>query len=221
MPPPIHDDQIFWLVLVEQLEFAWGTDHNPVAWDAKAWVGGDYNRLWLKSEGGRSTNRRGGEFEIQALYGRLISPFWEVQAGVRFDRQIDVPDAQDRAHLALGFEGIAPYWIEFEPTLYVSSEGDVSARFEAKYDLLLTQRLMVQPELEVNLSANTVEQWGIGKGLVDMSAALRLSYEIRRELAPYVGVEWAQRFGESADFARENDELVAEWSALFGVRFWF
>ena len=221
-PAPIHDDQIFWLVLFEQFEYANGTDHDPLSWDAKAWVGGDFNRAFVKTEGGRSTNRRGsGEFEVQGLYSRLISPFWEVRGGVRVDRQLGTDDNLTRAHLAFGFEGLAPYWIELEPFIFVSTNGDVSARIEAKYDLLLSQRLVLQPDVEINLAARAVEAWGVGSGLVDTSIALRLRYEIRRELAPYVGVEWAQRFGQTAEFARDAGEEVVEWSVLAGVHFWF
>lgn len=221
-PPPIHDDRIFWRLLFEQLEYANGTDHDPAAWDAKAWMGGDFNRAFFKTEGGRSTNRRGsGEFEVQGLYSRLISPFWEMRGGVRVDRQLGADDNLTRAHFAFGFEGLAPYWIELEPFVFVSTDGDISARVEAKYDLLLSQRLVLQPDVEVNLASQAVPEWGIGRGLVDVSAALRLRYEVRREFAPYVGVEWAQRFGETGELAREAGERIVEWSLLAGFRIWF
>jgi copper resistance protein B len=221
MPPPIHDDRIFWMVLIDQFEYAWSSDHNPVSWDLKAWVGEDFNRIWLKSEGGRATNRKGGEFEVQAVYGRLISPFWEVQAGVRIDRQLASVDPETRTHFAFGFEGLAPYWLEVEPVLFISAEGEVSARFEASHDILLSQRLVLRPEVEFNFAAQSVPSWGIGSGLVDGAVALRFRYEIWRQFAPYVGVEWAQRFGETADLAREAGEKTVEWSVLGGFRIWF
>ena len=220
--PPIHDDQWFWKVLFEQLEYANGTDHDPISWDAKIWIGGDFNRAFVKTEGGRSTNRRGsGEFEVQGLYSRLISPFWEMRGGVRVDRQLGEEGNLTRVHAAFGFDGLAPYWIELEPFIFVSADGDISGRIEAKYDLLLTQRLVLQPDVEVNLAVQSVEEWGVGSGLVDTSVALRLRYEIRRELAPYLGIEWAQRFGETADLSRDAGERVAEWSVLVGLGFWF
>ncbi len=229
LQPQMHDDRIFWLVLVDQLEYAQGTDHDPVAWNAKAWIGGDFNRVWIKSEGGRATNRRGGEFEMQALYSRLVSPFWEAQAGIRVDRKLDADidtgtgAAADvtRFHLVLGMEGLAPYWFEVEPALFISDAGDVSARIEATYDLLLSQRLVLQPELELNLAVQAVEEWETGSGVVDATIALRLRYEILREIAPYAGVEWTQKFGGTADLARQAGQAVVEWSALGGVRIWF
>ena len=220
-PSPVHDDQIFWFLFLEQLEFASTSDTGAAVWDVQGWVGDDYNRLWFKSEGDRASGAGAGEFEVQALYSRLIAPYWDFQAGVRYDRQLGAGSNLQRAHLVVGFEGLAPYWWEMEPVLFISEDGDVSARVTASYDMLLTQRLILQPEVEINLAASTVEEWGMGSGLNNLSVDLRLRYEIRRELAPYLGVSWFQRFGKTADLARSEGQDVAELAILGGVRIWF
>lgn len=219
-PSPIHDDQIRWFVFLEQIEFASTSETNAAAWDVQAWVGGDYNRIWFKSEGD-ATDAAGGEFEVQALYSRLVTPYWDFQVGVRYDRQLGAGPNLERAQFVVGFQGLAPYWWEMEPVVFISEDGDVSVRVEASYDLLLTQRLILQPQVEINLAASTVEEWGVGTGLNDLSADLRLRYEIRREFAPYLGVSWFRRFGKTADVARSAGERVAELAILGGVRIWF
>lgn len=219
-PLPIHDDMINWFVLFDQLEVTSLSDETPVTWDFQGWVGGDYNRLWMKSEGEVPTRGGGGDFEVQALYSRLIAPFWDFQAGVRYDQQLG-RGGLSRAHLVVGLEGLAPYWFEVEPAVFISQDGDVSARLTASYDMLLTQRLILQPEIEMNLAAQTVEEWGVGSGLTDLSAELRLRYEFRREFAPYVGASWFERFGETADLARSTGDRVVELTVLAGFRIWF
>ena len=220
-PSPVHDDQVFWFLFFEQLEFASTSETNAAVWDVQGWIGDDYNRFWFKSEGDRTNRAGAGDFEVQALYSRLITPYWDFQAGVRYDRQLGTGPNLQRAHLVVGFQGLAPYWWEMEPVLFISEDGDVSTRVEASYDLLLTQRLILQPQVEVNLAASAVEEWGVGSGLNDLSVDLRLRYEIRRQLAPYVGVSWLQRFGATADLARSEGQDVAELAILAGVRMWF
>jgi copper resistance protein B len=220
-PAPVHDDQVFWFLFFKQLEFASTSAPGAVTWDVQGWIGDDYNRFWLKSEGDRTNRAGAGDFEVQALYSRLLTPYWDIQAGVRYDRQLGPGPNLQRAHLVIGFEGLAPYWWEMEPVLFISEDGDVSARVGASYDLLLTQRLILQPQVEVNLAASTVEEWGVGSGLGDVSVDLRLRYEIRRGFAPYLGVSWFQRFGATADLARNEGADVAELAILGGVRIWF
>ena len=120
----------------------------------------------------------------------------------------------------VGLEGLAPYFFEVEPALFVSYKGDVSARFTGSYDLLLTQRLVAQPRLETNVAVQRVEDWGVGAGLNDIELGLRLRYEIRREIAPYVGVNWTQRYGAAADFARAEGGSASEANVVFGIRLW-
>ena len=220
-PKPIQDDQAYWLVLFNKLEAAAVSESDLALWDGERWYGGDYQRIWIKTEGERAFRSGAGEFELQALYSRLIAPYWDFQVGVRYDRQTGPGPGLSRAQFVIGLEGLAPYWFELEPALFISEDGDVSGRLTASYDMLLTQRLILQPWFELNLAASTVPEWGVGSGLSDASVELRLRYEFRRELAPYVGVRWFQRFGRTAELARERRERVAQWALLGGFRLWF
>jgi copper resistance protein B len=217
---PRHGDVIAWKVLAEQLELVATGDGSAASWEVQGWVGGDYDRLWLKFEGDDGAPDD-GDFEVQALYSRLIAPYWDLQAGVRYDRTLAQGPVRQRAHLVVGLEGLAPYWFEVEPALFVSDDGDVSARLEASVDLLITQRLVLQPNVEINVAAQSVEEWGIGSGLNDLEMALRLRYEIRPEVAPSLGVQWKGLFGETGDLAEQRAEPRRATTFLVGLRAWF
>lgn len=204
------------LVRAEQLEYGFDDAENPLAWDVMAWAGGDWNRLVLLSEGDVSTTGGGGEGELTALYGRLIGAFWELRVGARGDLASAGDTSTQRYHLALGVEGLVPYQFEFAPTLYVSHEGDVSARVHFSHELLITQRLVSQGSVEVNAAAQAVEDFGVGQGLNDVQLGWRLRYEISRKFAPYVGVEWTRRLFDTADLAEDPAQLLV----LGGVRAW-
>lgn len=220
-PEPVEDQQIFSMVLVEQFEYRDNRGADTLEWDAQAWIGGDYNRLWLKTEGAdRQTGGDGGEWEAQALYSRLVDPFWDFQAGLRYD-QLHGDVDRERAFAVIGFEGLAPYWFEVTPALFISEDGDLSARFEASYELLFTQRLILQPSIEINAAAQKVEEFDVGSGLNDIELGLRLRYEIQREFAPYIGVSWTNKFGGTADIAREEGERTDDFAVVAGVRVWF
>lgn len=217
----VMDQAIYTYVALDELEYAHGVAERPVTLDGELWTGGDFNRLWLKVGGERSTVEDVGELEAQVLYGRFVAPFWDAQVGLRLDAQRGATDTDVRAHLALGLQGLAPYWFELDPTLFVSQDGDVSARLEASYELLFTQRLILEPELEVNVAVQEVPDWGVGSGVNDVELAARLRYEIVRELAPYVGFSWHRRVGETADLARARGEDAGEGSVVVGVRAWW
>lgn len=215
----IFDDEIYTFVLFDQLEIAPAPSGRPVGLEATSWIGGDINRLWLRAEGEQLTDGEEGEAEIEALYGRLITPFFDAVAGARLDARWGA-EQQTRGFLAVGLQGLAPYWFEVEPTLYVSQDGDVSAQLVAAYELLFTQRLILEPEFQVGLALQEVPEWGVGSGLNDVTAGLRLRYEISRKFAPYVGVSWMNRFGDAADFAEAEGEEAAELFFVVGVRMW-
>lgn len=217
----VMDRAIYTYVALNELEYAPGLEQEPVAMDAELWTGGDYNRLWLKAEGEHSTVESEGEYEIQALYGRFVAAFWDAQVGVRLDAARSGGATETRAHLALGLQGLAPYWFEVESTLFVSQDGDVSARLEAGYDLLFTQRLILEPEFESTVAIQEVPEWGTGSGINDVELSARLRYEVVRELAPYLGISWHRRVGETADLARATGEDVSETALVLGVRAWW
>lgn len=219
-PEPVEDNPVLGLLLVDQLEYRSNDGPDTLNWDAEGWIGTDYNKLWLKTEGEDSRSGNSGEWEVQALYSRLVAPFWDFQAGLRYDRIYGARD-RDRGFAVLGFEGLAPYWFEVTPALFLSEDGDVSARFTASYELLFTQRLILQPSFEINAAAQKVEEFDVGSGINDVELGLRLRYEIEREFAPYIGVSWSNKLGETADIARSEGERTRDFAIMAGVRFWF
>lgn len=186
-------------------------------WDGEGWWGGDINRLVVKSEGEARFDRRVAAAEVQFLYSRAIGPYYDLQSGVRQDLGASVR----RTYASIGVEGLAPYWFETEGTLFVSDKGDLLARAEAWYDQRITQRLVLQPRVELNLAAQDVPEQRIGKGLSTAELGLRLRYEIRREFAPYLGMSWDRKVGRTADYARRDGDGRGGAAAVFGMRGWF
>ncbi len=220
-PDPINDSHTYSLFLVEKLEYRGQDESDLFNWEIASWVGGDYERLWIKSEGDVGLENGDGEAEVQLLYGKLFSPFWDFQAGVRYDQSFGSDDNQGRAFGVIGVQGLAPYLFEIDAAMFVSQDGDVSARFVTEYQLLLSQRLILQPELETNLAVQTVEEFGVGAGINDIDLGVRLRYEFSRQFAPYVGVNWSRKFGETADLARDEGESVDDLSVVGGMRLMF
>lgn len=214
------DQNFYSLALLDLFEAAPAASGLPGRFEGLYRIGTDYTRLYLKGEGEGLISEGTGEAEVQALYSRLVTSFFEAQAGVRVDTEFGDGDLRARPLLVVGLEGLAPYFFEVEPALFVSYRGDVSARFTGSYDLLLTQRLVAQPRLEANVAIQRVEDWGVGSGLNDVELGLRLRYEIRREIAPYVGVNWTTRYSDTADFARADGGSASEATLVFGIRLW-
>lgn len=206
------------MVMVERLEARIPTagDEDGYLWDAQAFYGGDINRFVLKTEG---EDEFGGELEdaeIQALYSRAIGPFFDLQAGVRFD-----PEPDTRGHLVVGIQGLAPYMFEVDAALFLSDRGDLTARIEGEYDQRITQRLIFQPRVEVELAAQDIPERRIGAGITKIEPGVRLRYEVKREFAPYVGIEYEAALGETADLARAAGEDPDGIKVLVGLRAWF
>jgi copper resistance protein B len=214
--PMIHG-----MFLAEQFEYGVNGGSNPVTWDVTSWVGGDWNRIWFKSEGEMPTAELGVEGEAQLLYSRLIAPFWEFQVGMRGDLVAESGSTQGRGLLVVGLEGLAPYWFEIEPAIFVSHGGDVSARLRAAYDLFVTQRLIAQSSFEANVAVQSVPEFGVGSGFADIELGLRLRFEVVRECAPYVGVSWKQTFAETARLRRDARLGSRDLRGIAGIRFWF
>jgi len=212
----VHDSAINSFFLADKLEWQDADDGSALAWDLSGWIGGDIDRLWLRSEGERS-NGKTEDAEIQALWGHAISPWWDVVSGVRQDFKPGAP----QTWAALGVQGMALYNFEAEATAFIGEGGQSALRFEGDYDILLTNRLILQPTAELNIYGKNDAQRGIGSGLANTEAGLRLRYEIRREFAPYIGVTWNRTYGNSADYAREEGEDRSEARLVLGVRMWF
>jgi len=205
-------------VMVERLEARIATDdgEDGYVWDAQAFYGGDINRFVIKSEGEGEFGGTLEDAEIQALYSRAIGPFFDLQAGLRFDAEPDT-----RGHLVIGVQGLAPYMFHVDGALFLSDRGDLAARLEGEYDQRITQRLIVQPRIEVELAAQDIPERGIGAGITKIEPGLRLRYEIEREFAPYIGIEYEAALGETADIARAAGEDPDGLKIVFGLRAWF
>jgi len=203
--------------MIDFLEVRPDKGRDGYAWEGEFRYGGDVDRLVVKSQGEGDFGHAPEQVEIQALWSRAIGPYFDLQAGVRQDFQ----PRPRRTYATLGFEGLAPYWFDVEGALFLSDKGDLSARVEGSYDLRLTQRLILQPRVEANLAAQDVRQLGVGAGLGAVEAGLRLRYEVRREFAPYIGVHYERKFGDTADFARTAGDPRGDLRVVAGVRAWF
>ncbi|WP_235362822.1 copper resistance protein B [Brevundimonas diminuta] len=205
-------------VLIDSIEASFGDGADGYSWGAQGWTGGDINRFWWKTEGEGEIDGKLHEAEVQALYSRAIAPFWDVQAGVRQDFR---PDGDDTTHLTVGVQGVAPYWFEMSAAAFLSTEGDLTAHAEAEYDQRITQKWILQPAIEVALSASDIPELEIGSGLTSVTAGLRLRYEIRKEFAPYVGVEWTRSLGDTADYAKARGQDPEDTRFVVGIKAWF
>lgn len=186
-------------------------------WDGEGWWGGDIHRLTVKTEGEGGAGDGVEAAEVQALYSRAVDAYWNLQAGVRQD----LGRGPRRTYATIGVEGLAPYWFDVEGALFLSDKGDVLARGEAYYDQRLTQRLILQPRVEVEVAAQDMPANGIGRGLTHAALDLRLRYEIAREFAPYVGVTRERSFGRTTDLARAAGDDRSATRFVLGVRAWF
>lgn len=204
-------------VLFDQLEYGPASPERPLNLDAKAWFGGAQRRIWMRAQSEFATTERQGEAEAQMLYGRLVAPFWDAVVGVRVDQHWG-DSHRRRVQLAVGFIGLAPYRFELEPTLFVSHKGEVSARLEAAYPLLLTQRLIAEPEFEINAALQEVSRYDLRRGINDYEYGVRLRYELRREFAPYMG--WSRSRRISGSTGVQSGEPPSESRFVAGVRIW-
>jgi copper resistance protein B len=202
--------------LVDRAETRVGDGRDGYLLDIQAWHGGDIDKLWLKGELEGGWGRKPEHAEVQALWSHAIGPWFDLQAGVRFDPQ----PGPNREHLVLGVQGLAPYWWEVEGAVFLSNKGEVTARAEAEYDLRITQKLVLQPRAEVNLSLQDVPELAIGSGLTRAALGMRLRYQVSPLVAPYIGVEYERAFGDTRRFLRGEGEDPGGFNLLAGVRFW-
>lgn len=212
-----HGGETYSMVLINLAEYQAMKGANGYRWEGEAWYGGDIHRVVFKTEGEGVINGGTEHAEGQLLYSRAVGPYFNLQAGVRYDFKPDLT----RAYATVGIEGLAPGLIETQAALFVSNKGDLLGHIEAYYDQLMTQQLVVQPRVEINLAAQDVREHEIGAGLSDIELGLRLRYEVRREFAPYIGVSYSRKTGNTAAYARAGGEGVSSTRFVVGIRTWF
>lgn len=212
-----HGGTVLSMVLLNVGENQFRDGEDGYRWDGEAWFGGDLNRLVIKSEGEGGADSGVEAADVQAFYSRAIGPYFDLQAGLRQDLQ----RGPKRTYAAVGFEGLAPYWFETSGALFLSSKGELLGRLEGTYDLRLTQRWIVQPRVETNLSGQDIPELALGSGVSNIELGVRLRYEVKREFAPYVGVSFDRKLGGTADYARVLGKDVESTSFVIGIRTWF
>jgi copper resistance protein B len=210
------DDPLLFMTTVKKVEIRKTSGHDHLAWDADLWVGYDINKLWFKFEGENSEDRI-EEAEFQALYSRAVTTNWDIQMGWRRD----IRPTPERDWAAVGVRGIAPYHFDVDLTAFVGSSGRTAARIDVDYEIIFTQRLVLTPELEVDYYGKDDPALNIGSGLSQIELGARLRYEIRREFAPYVGINWWSKLGDTKRLARASGDETSDLELVFGLRVWF
>jgi len=213
---PVMDHAIFAHAIFNQLEGRWNGSNTQFRWDGQGWIGTDYDKLWVKSEGTLSKGAL-DDGQQQFLYSRAVTTYFDLQGGLRSD----LDSRPTRNWAAFGVQGLAPYFFDLEVTGFVSGEGHLAGKLEASYDLLLTQRLILQPQIELNLYSKSDPARLVGAGFSDIDTGLRLRYELDRKFAPYIGVVYQGKFGQTANFARQAGESTSDVRFVFGIRTWF
>lgn len=211
----LADEHAFWAVLGDRLEYQ--EDSGSSIYDVQAWYGTTYNRFVIKAEGDIADDRL-EESSTDLLWGYALNTFFDTQLGMRLDYY---DEGEDRQWLAFGVQGLAPYWFEVDVTAYVADDGRTALSAEAEYDLLLTQKLILQPRAELNLYGKDDAENALGAGLSDLSVGLRLRYEFSRQFAPYIGVERTNTYGDTADYRAAAGVDASDTQVVAGLRFWF
>lgn len=211
------DERNFGSVLVDRLERSGRSSDTATVYDGRATFGTAYEKLVVKAEGEGARGKL-GDARTELLWGHAVSAYWDTQLGLRTDAGTGRPGRQ---WLALGVQGLAPYWFELEATAYVGDEGRTALRLAGEYELLITQRLILQPRVEASFHGRSDARMHIGSGLAHAAAGIRLRYEIDRQFAPYIGVEYAGAYGTTADMARAAGERPRQTRWVAGVRMWF
>lgn len=209
-----HGESLFYYVEAERLEYR--DDAGATLWDLQGWYGSDLHKLWIKTEG-HANDSNVEDAELQVLYSRAWTAFFDLQFGLR----VSEIDDGDIVSAVAGLQGMAPYRVEVDAALFVSEDGDVSIRTEFERDIFLTERLILQPRAEIDIALQDIPELGVGSGLSELSLGLRLRYEVTRKFAPYLGIEHERSFGDTADLLEAAGQDPEETTLLAGLRFWF
>jgi copper resistance protein B len=225
-PNPVNDQEHRLFTLIDVLEYRPRTggsgSNSDYRWDLEGWYGGDYNRLWFKSEGQQDTAFKADyDVDFQLLYGRFLWKHYDLQVGGRMETQSFRGGNVTRGLGVIGLQGIVPYNYEFESSLFIDQSGAISARLSYTKDFLLTQRLILQGRFQTNMAIQRVEEFTTGSGLNNLEFGARLRYEIHRKFAPYIGLSLERSFGETATLVRRQGGDPSQVRFVVGVRMWY
>jgi copper resistance protein B len=198
-------------VMVDNLEYQYN-DEKTISWDTYAYVGYDLNKIYIYSEGEKADGVSSAESENQLVYSRAITPFWDIQFGVGYDKT----EEDDKTWGVIALQGLAPYFFETRATILFSSDGAIGIRLEAEYEALITKRLILTPSADIAAYTKNDETIGMGSGFSNLTLGARLRYEFKREFAPYIGIEWSKNFGNTDEYNSIDETYVT-----VGLRFWF
>ncbi|ORU90771.1 MAG: copper resistance protein CopB [Cycloclasticus sp. symbiont of Poecilosclerida sp. M] len=210
-----EDDPSLFGLEIDQLEIREAGGENVIGFEGQVWAGADEHKIIIKALGERY-HAETDEAELQFLYSHAISVYWDVLVGLRKDYKPD----PTRKWGVIAFEGLAPYFVEVEASLFIGESGRTELRLEAEHELELTQKWTLTPEVEINLAGQNDEEMEVGSGLSDIELGLRLSYEIHQKFSPYIGLNWEKKFGTTADYAREDGEKASDLTLVFGFSAW-
>lgn len=210
------DNPLLGTVILDQFEYSETDNNGLLTWDGQAWLGYDLNKLWLKTEG-EQTDGNTESFELQALYSKALARYWDFQLGIRYDAK----PGPESSWGVIGLQGLAPYFFDISSALFIGDSGETALRLIAEYELLFTQKLILSPQVEINFYGQNDTAKNIGSGLSEIEFGLRLRYEIRREFAPYFGINFWKKYGNTADFSRAAGEIVSDTQMVAGIRVWF
>ena len=211
----IDDDPILTKVMGE-IETRKTGDGNFSVWNINGWVGKDLEKIWFKSEG----EKEDGvvvEAEVQVLYSKAVTPYWDLQYGIKKD----IKPTPTRTWMVVAAKGLAPYLVEIDASLFIGKSGRTAVRLDAEYEYMFSQKIVLSTEVEVNMFGKDDELTGAGKGFANIDAGFRLGYELSREFTPYIGINWGKKYGNTAIYARNEGEDVEDTQFVMGVKFWF
>ncbi len=221
-PSPVMDEETFGLAIFDLLEYQSTGNNGSLNWDFISWRGGDVHRLWVKSEGAYGlSSPRSGDADLQVLYGKLVTSYYDAQIGARLEQTLGDGQRSSRASAVLGLQGLAIYIFEFESALFIGSGGHVAGRIAASKDFRFTQKAIVQARIETNAAAKKSDEFEMGSGINDLELGLRLRYEFKREIAPYIGLTSSSLYGETAEYKKLSGGKSFELNAVCGIRLWF
>ncbi len=213
----MEDDPTLIKLMIDQFEQRYGDDEDPVVLESDIWIGKDLNKLWFKADV-ESVDGETEQADLELRYSRAVAPFWDFQAGLRQDLK---PSDETRSWLALGFRGLAPYFFDIDAALYLGENGRSQVTFDTEYEILFTQKLILTPEVQLTINGKEDKALGLGSGLSSVETGLRLRYEIIREFAPYIGVNWAGVFGKTSDYVEAAGGQSSDTQFVVGIRAWY